>query len=310
MQKWIRVVLVITISVISPILVLEAVFGKPNSDRVIGWGTNSDKAAEMPLVLNTDPNTASLKFSRPIEQRGAEFRKYLSVSVRINANGSSGSGTIVYHDKEKGWAYVASCGHLWNGSRSAAELERRPVKVSVTAWYHNTQKLNSKKTYDAQVVFWSNRRGYDSSLLKFKPDWAPNYFPIAPKDYRVTEGSRQHSLGCDGAREVAHYNVEIVGLRGMDLTTKLNSPRPGRSGGGLLSADGYYIGTCWGTSALDGSGVGYFTPLSSIRKVYRDNGYEWLLNISGGVLARKIPIYDWDFPSRKYKDSFIPVPGR
>ena len=291
------------------ILVCLWVFDKPKNDPIIGWCQPRNHVAPMPLVLDTDPMTASVYFGAPNEQRGEEFRRYLSASVRIGTGGSFGSGTIVYYDQSTGWAYVASCGHLWSGNRSAEQLRRNPKSVTITTWYHNHKKLNDPKDYQAEVLFWSNTRGYDSSCLRFKPDWQPGYFPIASVSYNIVTSSRQHSLGCDHAKEVAHYDVEIVGMREKDLVTRRNSPRPGRSGGGLLSADGYYIGTCWGTSAYDGSGVGYFTPLSSIHKVYKENGYDWLLEIRRGFQARRIPIRDLLNPYIKYPEDYIPVPS-
>lgn len=290
------------------ILVCIVFFGKPKSDPIIGWGQTKSSVVPMPLVLDTNPKTASFSSPPPVEKRGPAYRRYLSASVRVGVKKSNGSGTIIYYD-EKGWAYVASCGHLWNETQSASQLERRPVYATVTVWYHNSKKLASPKTYKAEVIFWSNERGYDSSLLRFKPDWRPNYFPIAPEDYNVKAESKQHSLGCDDALEVAHYDVEIIGMRGVDLTTMYNSPRPGRSGGGLLSSDGYYIGTCWGTSAIDGTGLGYFTPLPNIRKVYTNNGYAWLLKIQGGFIPRQIPILDQQNLDQKYPLEYIPLPG-
>jgi len=288
------------------IIVCHLFFSKAKSDPIIGWNRGSIR---MPIVLDTDPKTASFKSIEPREQRGIEFRRYLAASVRINAGGSFGSGTIVYYDKLSGWAYVASCGHLWSGTRSAEDLKNNPKRSKITVWYHNNKKLSKPLDYNAEVLFWSNSRGYDSSLLRFRPNWVPEYFPIALVDYKIENGKHYHSLGCDGAREVAHYDVKVNGIRGSDLITIYNSPRPGRSGGGLLSNDGYYIATCWGTSAYDGSGTGYFTPLSSIHKIYSKNGYSWLLKIPGGMLARKVPVRDWQFPNQKYNKDFIPIPG-
>ncbi|MHA2043232.1 MAG: hypothetical protein ACW99G_00475 [Candidatus Thorarchaeota archaeon] len=263
----------------------------------------------MPLVLDTDPITAAYRTGAPNPQRGVEFRRYLSSSVRIGTGGSYGSGTIVHYDRATGWAYVASCGHLWNGNKSASELKKNPKSATITVWYKNNEKLSTPANFRAEILFWSNSRGYDSSCLRFRPDWIPNVFPIAPENYNIKIGSRQHSLGCDHAKEVAHYDVEIIGIRGMDLITRRNSPRPGRSGGGMLSEDGFYIATCWGTSAYDGSGTGYFTPLSSIHKVFRQNGYSWLLGIQKSYIARRIPIKDWMNPDAKYPENFIPIPG-
>lgn len=265
--------------------------------------------APMPLVRDSDPLTASERHFAPIEQRGAEFRRYLSPSLKVHASGASGSGTIVYFDESTGWAYVASCGHLWRSSRSAKDLEKRPVSAKVVTWYKNNQRLSSPQEYSAEVLFWSNKRGFDSSLLRFRPDWAPDYFPIAPKNYKMNAGLRLHSLGCDGGREVAHYDVEFVEYRGVDLITRRNSPRPGRSGGGLLSTDGWYVATCWGTSSFDGSGIGYFTPLSAIYSVYSQNGFEWLLEIGQSSIAQRIPIRDWKYPNRDFDRDYVPVPG-
>jgi hypothetical protein len=102
--------------------------------------------------------------------------------------------------------------------------------------------------------------------------------------------------------------VEIVGPRGNDLITTKNSPRPGRSGGGLLSNDGYYIATCWGTSdTTGGGGIGYFTPLSSIHQIYKSNGYGWLLEVNN-IWARKIPILDVNNPQGTYPKDYVPIP--
>lgn len=287
---------------------LDHFFGKKN-DRIIGFSPSNSDVIRMPLVEDKDPITANLWWGAPQEDRGPEFRRFLSVSLKISVQGAAGSGTIVYFDQSTGEAYIASCGHLWSGNRTADEVKRSPVDCKVITWYKNDVKLQQPQEYPAQVLFWSNTRGYDCSLLKFKPDWVPNYFPIAPLDYAIPAGSHQHSVGCDGAREVAHYDVEIVGPRGDDLITTKNSPRPGRSGGGLLSDDGYYIATCWGTSdTTGGGGIGYFTPLSSIYSIYKSNGYGWICGIDN-FLAQKIPVLDRNNPQGTYNKNYVPIPN-
>lgn len=232
----------------------------------------------------------SFNFAAPAEQRDARYRRWLAPSLRVNLSGSAGSGTIVYYDAGKNLAYVASCGHLWKGNMSAAEGRTMKLAGKVTAWYHNGQKLISPREYAADVIFYSNTRGFDTSLLTFTPDWVPYFFPIAPVEYPVSAGMRLHSCGCDGAREVAHYDVEVIGMNRGDLTTKYNSPRPGRSGGGLMD-DKFYVGTCWGTERTDGSGIGFFTPLSAIHSYWgKQAGYEWLLRVKGGGLGQEVPV--------------------
>lgn len=263
----------------------------------------------MPLVKPLDKTYHG---AAPIEQRGPEFRKFLAASVKISVSGASGSGTIIYYDQQKNTAYVATCGHLWSrGTMSAEEGRRRNLRCKVIVWYHNDTKLESTKTYDANVIFYSHVSGADTALVTFQPDWQPEYYPIAPSNYDYKKGARVHSCGCDGGREVAHYDVEIIGIRGRDLVTFRNSPRPGRSGGGLMDDNGYYIGTCWGTSSYSGDGEGYFTPLSVIHTVFRQNGYEFLLAIEpGGSVARQLPIVDRVGPPQQYPKDYIMLPGK
>lgn len=262
----------------------------------------------MPILEKRGKETTT--FGYPIEQRGAEYRKYLAASVKISVSGSSGSGTIIYYDASKNIAYVASCGHLWSrGVMSAEDGRRRNMRCRIIAYYHNNEKLNSPKSYDANVIFYSYIDGQDTSLITFHPDWKPDYFPIAPENYQYKYGHIAHSCGCDHGSEVAHYAVRLNTLT-QDLVTDQNSPRPGRSGGGLMDDEGYYIGTCWGTQYVDGSGQGFFTPLTAIHRFWRQQtGYEFLLNQKVGGNARNIPVIDQTEEQGKYDPDYILLPG-
>lgn len=246
----------------------------------------------------------------PIEERDEIYRKWLSPSIKISVAGASGSGTIVYYDSYTNTAYVATCGHLWpHGKMSAEEGKKRNLTCKVITWYQNEKKLETTKVYEAKVLFYSYVTGADTALISFNPDWVPNYFPIASKDYEYKEGVRVHSCGCDGGDEVAHYDVEIIGLQGNDLITFRNSPRPGRSGGGLMD-DEYYIATCWGTESYSGDGKGFFTPLSVIHEVWSKNGYDFLLRIPpGGSTARSLPVVDRNNYQQEYSNEYILLPG-
>ena len=296
------------------ILMFATVFFKTNNSNVTTDWLPRHSIDNMPLVED-DPYAAIAYGGLPVEQRGPEVRKWLAPGLKIRVSGASGSGTIMYHNPEDGYAYVQSCGHLWSGNMSAEEGLKRNLTCKVITWYHNEQKLSSEKEYPAEVLYYSNDRGRDISLLRFKPDWKPNFFPIAPEDYQFREGMHFHSVGCDGGREIAHYDVIYVGMRGgggsqwLDLVTTKNSPRPGRSGGGLSSSDGYYVGICWGTSDFNGGGNGFFTPLKTIREYNERNGYGWLNDV-GHSLARKIPIQDRNNPQGSYPRDYIPLPNR
>lgn len=300
--------ILIVFSIIFIVCTISYNFDYMKSDPIINkWAPQKD-IISMPIVQDTKPLKTLHSLFEPIEQRDVKYIEFLSASVKISVNGASGSGTICYYDSQENWAYVISCGHLWDGNKSYSEKENKQ-KAKIIAWYHNNKKLENSKEYDAEVLFYSNKRGYDCSCLRFKPDWIPNYFPIASIDHEINSSSLLHSLGCDGGREVARYEVEFFEYRGLDLITNKNSPRPGRSGGGLITDAGWFVAICWGTSdTVSGNGIGYFTPLKSIHEVFIKNGHEWLIRM-GEFSGREIPIYDWENPKNKFEWDFIPVPA-
>lgn len=263
----------------------------------------------MPIVNSPELEQLDRKYSRyalPNPIRNESVRNYLQASVRIINGNTSGSGTICYYDSSKNIAYIITCGHLWKGSyNSATSPNKRTCQIEV--WYHNDTKLDSPKRYSAEIIAYiSPDAGNDIGFIKFTPDWTINkYYPIAPIDFNYKEGEVFESCGCDHAQEVAAYEVSIVGIEGKNLVTTNNSPRPGRSGGGLLTKDGQYIGICWGTQRVDGSGLGFFVPLPRIHAFCRDHGLEWLLRVNNEI---DIPIIDLRGPRREYPKNYIPRP--
>jgi hypothetical protein len=263
--------------------------------------------SNMPLVLEPDPKLSALRYAPPKEERGKEVRIWLQSSFKVEVDEATGSGTLIYYDRKHNIGYIVSCGHLWDGDLDADE--RKKPKAEVITWYHNDKKLKKPKRYKAKVLCHSNQDGFDISVLTFKPDWIPEiYYPIAPKNHRIYGWA--HSVGCDGGNEVAHYSVHIMGIRDGDLITQYNSPRPGRSGGGLMDSKGYFIGICWGTSNYEGTGLGYFTPLKAIHKYLQNQGFEFLLNKPLPIDPRRIPILDQKEPRKNYPPDYIPMPNR
>ena len=239
------------------------------------------------------------------EQRDEKYVDLLRVSVKVSVSGGCGSGTICHYDPSTGWAHVISCGHLWSGDRDYNPSSKIPAEIII--WYQDGDRLDEPKAYEAEALFWSNTRGYDVSLLRFKPDWHAKYAPIA-KSFFHEKGAVLNSMGCDGGREVARYEVRIDSFARPDIRTYMNSPRPGRSGGGLLTDEGVLVGVCWGTTEVSsGDGTGFFTPLESIRSVFERNKHGWLLNVAWD--ARHIPVVDHDNPGCKHDVHFIPVPS-
>lgn len=303
-MKWNSILALLSASLL---ILVASILNHAKSDLIsFKWAPNNN-VVEMPIVRDQSPEISLSRHSfEPKAQRDSKFVDLLSCSLKITVNGASGSGTICYYDAEENWAYIISCGHLWSGNHKYNPNSK--MKARVTTWYKNKTKLDEPASYEAEILFWSNDRGYDVSCLRFKPDWKPKYYPIAPVDFKIKEKERLNSMGCDGGREVARYEVEYIEMRGLDLVTRLNSPRPGRSGGGLITDTSWYVGICWGTSdTTSGNGTGYFTPLKSIHKVFKDNDHEWLVK-TNEFIGRDIPIYDWENPSNKFKWDYIPIP--
>lgn len=302
----VRKILIATSLLVSMIFIATCSLVKtPQQYSYIGSDGGNPNCIPMPIVTD-DPYSHLAWGGAPKEQRDEQFRRWLAVSLKISVSNASGSGTIVYFDSKDGYAYVQSCGHLWNGAMTAEEGKTRKLMCKVITWYHNEKKLDTPKDYPAEVIYYSNVRGKDCSLLRFKPDWVPTYIPIAPAEFKYQENAYYHSCGCDGGRECAHYDVRFIGMRGDDVTTTENSPRPGRSGGGLMT-DTQYIGICWGTTDVSGNGNGFFTPLSVLREYNQKNGYGWL-NEVGINWARQIPIRDHADPNKKFPPDYIPLP--
>jgi len=310
--------LLISITVCLSIATFLVFFYKIEQKRIVSMnGQMSPIIDKMPLVQN-DPFAAMASNLEPIAERGQHVARWLEPGVRIQVTDALGSGTIIFFDRRDGFAYIQSCGHLWDGNMSAEEGKKRGVTCKVFVQYKEGKKLTEPIAYPATVLFYNNNNKdphlcQDVSLLRFKPDFEPNYFPVAPAEYQVQQGQILHSVGCDHGSEVAHYGVRIIGERGeqwTDLVTTENSPRPGRSGGGLISDDAVYVGICWGTTQVDGKGNGYFTPLRTIRFYNETNGYGWLNDVRGlGSPARRLPIIDRNNEQLKYLEGYIPLPN-
>jgi hypothetical protein len=247
------------------------------------------------------------------EERGEEFRKWLAPSVRVGKSGSSGSGTIFYYDSSTNEAYVISCGHLFNrGYKSAEAYKQKPDSATIDVFYHNEKKLDSPKSYKAQVLchVWGNSDSdiFDVSLMKFTPDWKePWILPIAPKDLKLVPGKYYHSLGCDGGGEVAHYSVKYLSERPSGTVTELvmsneNGPRGGRSGGGVFTDDGYLICIC----SRGDSNSSLWTSLNQIHKLLTQE--KFVDQLEGITMANKIPVVDRNGPQGKYPRGYLPSP--
>ncbi len=120
------------------------------------------------------------------------------------------------------------------------------------------------------------------------------------------------STGCDLGGEVSSYTVRLVdGINvGHDLVSQGNSPRPGRSGGGLLGNEGFYLGIVWGTTEEDGTGYGVYVPLRRIHEFLAKNKEAaWLLQVGHQwENLNNIPIVDKNGKQKPKANMYLPYP--
>jgi hypothetical protein len=250
---------------------------------------------QMPLIEALELFTNAT----PEEHREEAVQKWLGPTLRIS-NGGVGSGTICYYDKEKKLAWIISCGHLFSSP------EEKHVTLEV--FYKNGKKLDSPEKFSGDVVA-AKINGYedDLSLITFTPNWEPDYFPIA-QEYTYVSGTTLYSCGCDGATEPACYFVKVDTEKQL-LVTRENSPRPGRSGGGLFSEDGFCVAVCVRTSDRSGNGLGYFVTLTQIHAFCKLHNVEWLCSVGKkNALLQSIPIIDRNSQQKVYPPDYIPSP--
>lgn len=273
-------------------------FSKIDIEQPIPDADFREEPIPMPVVPipEIDDNPIEQQ-STPVAHRSSEYRRLLATSVRINTTSGSGSGTIVHFDYDNNVAYVLSCGHLWSDNRSREQLEQSPRYVNVTTW-HTNRRLIVPKVFRGRVLF--HIISPDMSLIKFTPDYIPQVAPIAPRDIELDLNLNYHSMGSDRGSETARYGVRILSISQSRLVTQFNTPRPGRSGGGLLTTDGLLIGIC---VARDNYGRGYFTPLDSIHTQLERQGFDYLLN-----QVPEVYIQDHTNPGTEYDSRFFPRP--
>lgn len=260
----------------------------------------SQKPVDIPVVPAA-PQFMSINTPEPKANHGSDSYHWLQSSCKITSKAGIGSGSIIYYDANTKLAYVLSCGHLWgqNGYDS----------THILIYFHNETPLKSPEKYAATVIFSSTKP--EISLLIFKPNWVPYIFYPISNLREIKRGEPLHSVGCDGNSDVTDYPVTALvpnnTSQGESFTTYQNSPRPGRSGGGLFDEYGYLVGICWATSRTDGSGIGYFTSLNEIHQYLKVKGYNGLLNRPKPKPAQFIPILDRN-GKLSYSQDYIIVP--
>lgn len=167
-----------------------------------------------------------------------------SVRVRIRERGGMayGSGTIIH--SRPGEAIVLTCGHIF---RDAGRNPKTTVDVF---------SEEGRESFPAELISFDAEA--DVGLLRFSTDRVFAAMQVAPPSYRPRPGTEVVNVGCSrGAapsarkaritavdRYLGPPNIECTGL-----------PVQGRSGGGLVTREGYVIGVCSAADPSEGRGL-------------------------------------------------------
>ncbi len=235
----------------------------------------------------------------PIAKREEKYISYLEPSVRLRRESGGqryifGSGTVVFADDKYAW--IISCGHIF---------ESKDDKIQVEVFYKEGKKLERPKLYNSLVLCVDIQN--DISFVKIQPNYRMPCFSIAPVDYKINPKDKLESAGCDHAKEVATYTVVVYSVDKNYITTYINSPRPGRSGGGLIK-DEMFVGICTHTSNFEQNGqfipgYGWYVSLPRIHAFAKNNKLEFLL-----VDKPVLKIFDRSGRLLKESKNYIPVP--
>lgn len=221
----------------------------------------------------------------PLADRVAGAATYMEPTCQVVYKGMWGSGTVIRSDAIGGDVWVLSCGHIFtgvSGRMSAKECARVEPRCDLTFFYRGGVRLAKPERRPGTLVFYHCDGMDDVSLIRSSAFGGGfRSVGLAPPGYRLARGTRLHSPGCDGGGEVADYrSVYWRGLRDAGgqagYVTVENSPRPGRSGGGLMTREPYLVGVCCRTSEIGGRGLGYFMTLDQVRSALRSEGFGWL----------------------------------
>jgi len=173
------------------------------------------------------------------------------IKVADRTGNSYGSGTII--DVRNGEALVLTCGHLFRDSDGKGE-----IRVDIFGPGEPTQVPGHFIGCDLEK---------DVGLVSI-PARAPlQAIHVAPPGYTLHVNDSVATIGCSNGAPptVQSSHVDSIGrFRGPPNFQIAGQPVQGRSGGGVVSADGFTIGVCNAADPEDNEGL--YAALASIYK--------------------------------------------
>lgn len=173
------------------------------------------------------------------------------LKVADRTGNSYGSGTII--DVRDGEALVLTCAHLFRDSDGKGE-----IRVDIFGPGEPRQVPGRLIGCDLEK---------DVGLVSIPARSALQAIHVAPPGYALHKGDLVATIGCSNAAPptVQSSHVDSIDrFRGPPNFQIAGQPVQGRSGGGVVSADGYVIGVCNAADPEDNEGL--YAALASIYK--------------------------------------------
>lgn len=176
-----------------------------------------------------------------------------------------GSGTVIFSNPAE--SIVLTCGHTIHA----------PGTIEVEL-FDGTEKSHVTETLPGELVECDIAN--EVGLVKIHPGRVLPASPVAPTRWTLLDRMAMRNIGCSGGADVTvlattveHASEEMVSVytgKPFPVVVCSGRPAPGRSGGALLTADGYIAGVCVASSVEFDTGL-YATP-ASIRAILDRHG--------------------------------------
>ena len=206
------------------------------------------QVASDPAIAVQPPNTNGGGFSLSDTQLLAAC---VRLKVADRTGNSYGSGTII--DVRNGEALILTCGHLFRDSDGKGE-----IRVDLFGRGEPQQVPGRLIGCDLEK---------DVGLVSIAAPPGLQAIHIAPPGYTLHKGDRVATIGCSNGAPptVQSSHVDSIDrFRGPPNFQVAGQPVQGRSGGGVVSADGYVIGVCNAADPEDNEGL--YAALGSVYK--------------------------------------------
>jgi S1-C subfamily serine protease len=217
------------------------------------------------LVFGEVPTVASRDFPKKAQTAA------VAATVRVVnvTRKTEGSGVLV--GQSGPFAYVLTAHHLVDGAKG---LEVHTFSV-------NSYPKAAKVYRTAKVV--AGAKVQDLALVQVPTrDKLPGVVQLCPARRAPRgRGFAALTVGCRAGKPPRCLVVKVAGKKRIRRPGEKEAtaawevspaPEPGRSGGPLLSKEGYLLGVASGAS----DEKGYFSHLEEVRAFLKRNGYQWL----------------------------------